>query len=174
MKFAITPRGIGKAPSWRAVDSADDLLPDEIFYVGDPSGLVVGEGAELRAPNASEALEDAKSEALKRITEARNAALESLTAAWDGDMWDADELTASRIANALCMIREAAALGIQTPPSIVWRTADNKDRTLTIAELTQMGAAVFLAQQAVWAKQAQLKNAAAAANAADKARAIKW
>lgn len=110
----------------------------------------------------------------QQITSARNAALSSLTAEWGGDTWDADEATSSRIANALSMVREAAALGIPTPTEIPWRTADNKDRTLTIAELTEMGAAVFLAQQVVWAKQAQLKNAIAAAATVENAKGIKW
>jgi hypothetical protein len=110
----------------------------------------------------------------QQITVARNAALSSLIATWDGDAWDADEATSARIANALSMVREAAAIGIPTPPSIPWRTADNKDRTLTIAQLTQMGAAVFQAQQVVWAKQATLKNAIAAAATVADVNAVVW
>lgn len=109
-----------------------------------------------------------------KITASRNLALQELTADWGGDRWDADEATSARIANALSMVREAAALGIPVPPAIPWRTADNKDRTLTIAELTQMGAAVFLAQQTVWAKQAQLKNAIASAANEAAVKAVRW
>jgi hypothetical protein len=119
-------------------------------------------------------LAKAKADADARITVARNAALSSLTATWGGDTWDADEATSARIANALSMVREAAAIGIPTPPSIPWRTADNKDRTLTIAELTQMGAAVFQAQQVMWAKQAQLKNAIDAATTIEAVQAVQW
>lgn len=108
------------------------------------------------------------------ITNKRNMALRNLTATWDGDTWDANEETSNRIASALSMIREAKALGIPTPPAIPWRTYDNKDRTLTIAELTQMGAAVFLAQQMVWAKQAQLKNAIDAARTEAEVLEIDW
>lgn len=124
-----------------------------------------------------EALSDAaaiKDSKMLRITKARNEALKNLTATWDGDTWDANEETSNRIANALSMVREAGALGIPTPPAIPWRTYDNKDRTLTIAELTQMGAAVFLAQQEVWAKQAQLKNAIDAATTEAEVNAIEW
>jgi len=108
------------------------------------------------------------------ITEHRNKALRQLSTVWDGDTWDANEETSNRIASALSMVREAGSLGIPTPPAIPWRTYDNKDRTLTIAELTQMGAAVFLAQQEVWAKQAQLKNAIDAAKTEAEVNAIEW
>lgn len=109
-----------------------------------------------------------------RITRQRNEALKNLTASWDNDTWDANEETSNRIANALSMVREARELGIPTPPAIPWRTYDNKDRTLTIAELTQMGAAVFLAQQEVWAKQAQLKNAIEAAKTETEVNSVEW
>jgi hypothetical protein len=119
-------------------------------------------------------LHERKAERANAITQARNAALSALTAQWGGDTWDADEATSARIANALSMVREAAALGIPTPPSIPWRTADNKDRVLTIAELTQMGAAVFQSQQVVWAKQAALKNAIDAAQSVEEVQAVQW
>jgi hypothetical protein len=119
-------------------------------------------------------LQERKAERSEAITQARNAALLALNAQWGGDTWDADEATSARIANALSMVREAAAIGIPTPPSIPWRTADNKDRTLTIAQLTQMGAAVFQAQQIMWAKQAQLKNAIDAATTIEAVQAVQW
>lgn len=125
-------------------------------------------------PRAERTLAEAKALAAARITTKRNAVLDALTAEWGGDTWDADEATSNRIANALSMVREAGALGIPTPEEIPWRTFDNRDRTLTIAELTQMGAAVFLAQQMVWAAQAQLKNAVAAAATAEEAEAVEW
>jgi len=110
---------------------------------------------EANAPNPVNIRKEAK---LSFITNKRNQTLKELTAVWDGDVWDANEETSNRIASALTMIREASAVGIPTPTSISWRTYDNKDRDLTIAELIQMGASVFLAQQMVWAKQATLKN----------------
>jgi len=124
--------------------------------------------------NAPDELLIAKQFRSSLITSYRNKALKELTASWDGDIWDANEETSNRIANALSMVREAKELGIPTPPAIPWRTYDNKDRTLTIAELTQMGAAVFLAQQEVWAKQAQLKNAIDAAKTEAEVNAIEW
>lgn len=148
---------------YRVVDGKQvELTPQEI--------------AEIEAEWAKDGTELSrrKRQAENAITRARNTALLSLTADWGGDTWDADEATSGRIANALSMVREAAALGIPTPPAIPWRTADNKDRTLTIAELTQMGAAVFLAQQAVWAKQAQLKNAISAAASVNEVEGVQW
>jgi len=124
--------------------------------------------------NAPDELLIAKQFRSSLITSYRNKALKELTASWDGDIWDANEETSNRIANALSMVREAKELGIPTPPAIPWRTYDNKDRILTIAELTQMGAAVFLAQQIVWAKQAQLKNAIEAAKTEEELEQIQW
>jgi hypothetical protein len=126
------------------------------------------------APTESDLLPAVKGFQSGAITSSRNTALQGLTADWGGDKWDADEATSARIANALFMVKEAAAVGIPAPTSIPWRTADNKDRTLTIAELTQMGAAVFIAQQGVWAKQAQLKNAVAAAPNEAAVKAVRW
>lgn len=108
------------------------------------------------------------------ITSSRNKVLEDLVTAWDGDTWDANEATSNRIASALSMVREVSSIGIPTPTAIPWRTYDNKDRILTIAELTQMGAAVFLAQQTVWGKQAQLKNAIEAAKTEEELNQIEW
>lgn len=131
----------------------------------------VGQG---NTPSAERTLAETKFVRAQTITSERNRALNQLTATWDGDEWDADEATSARIANALTMIDQAKAQGIPTPPSIAWRTADNKDRTLTIAELIQMGAAVFLAQQTVWAKQAAKKNAIAAADSVTAVEAVTW
>jgi len=130
------------------------------------------EESKLNRPVIS--LDDVKKYRSDYITIKRNAALKTLVASWGGDLWDANEETSNRIASALSMVREAGSLGIPTPPAIPWRTYDNKDRTLTIAELTQMGAAVFLAQQMVWAKQAQLKNAIEAATTEAEVNAIEW
>jgi hypothetical protein len=126
------------------------------------------------SPQAERTLTELKIVQFSRITQDRNATLQGLTADFDGDLWDADEATSARIANALTMIDQASALGIPTPSTIAWRTADNKDRTITITELVQMGAAVFMAQQTVWAKQAALKNTISAALDAVTVEAVKW
>lgn len=139
-----------------------DLSPQEISAI------------EAQWAPAGQEIDRVKSASREGITAARNNELQSLTADWGGEKWDADEATSARIANALFMVKEAAAIGIPVPTSIPWRTADNKDRTLTIAELTQMGAAVFLAQQTVWGKQAALKNAIQSAATVDQVAAIKW
>jgi hypothetical protein len=176
MRFAITPKGAGNAVGYREIQEGWALVDGEAFAVDfNPVGYVLADnGSSLRPATGADNLKAEKKRAENSITVARNAALLSLTADWDGDKWDADEATSARIANALSMIREAAALGIPVPDSIPWRTADNKDRTLTIAELTQMGAAVFLAQQTVWAKQAQLKNSIAAAPNENAVKGVAW
>lgn len=119
-------------------------------------------------------LEIIKRYKLDEITLARSSTLEALTVTWDGDQWDADEETSNRIANALSMIREAEAQGIPAPGEIAWRTADNQTRVLTLPQLTAMGAAVFLAQQQVWATNAVLKDAVMACTSQEEVEAIDW
>lgn len=125
-------------------------------------------------PAPERTLAEAKERARARITDARNRALTTLAATFSGNEWDADELTSTRIANALTMIREAGAIGIPTPTEIAWRTADNRDRTLSLVELTQLGATIFLAQQQVWGNQAALKNQIDAARTEAEVDAIVW
>jgi Domain of unknown function (DUF4376) len=173
--WALQSRGIGEMPSWRLINSPDDLHSDEVGSEHDPAGLVLdADGRSYRARDANDDLRAAKIERSEQITRQRNHTLRRLTAAWGGDLWDADEATSGRIANALTMIREAAAQGIPTPSTIAWRTEDNKDRILTIAELTQMGAAVFLAQQQVWARQAAKKNEILAAPDVGTLDTVRW
>lgn len=68
--------------------------------------------------NAISDLDVLKQEKINLITAERNKALKELTTSWDGDIWDANEETSNRIANALSMVREAKELGIPTPPAI--------------------------------------------------------
>lgn len=119
-------------------------------------------------------LEKAKNERLQYITVMRNNAMLTLSTEWNNDIWDADEGTSTRIANVLTMIQQASMAGIPTPPSIAWRTFDNQDRQLTVAEMVQLGAAIFLAQQAVWTKQATLKNQITNATTIDEVNGISW
>ena len=119
-------------------------------------------------------LEQLKENKSNDITVKRNRALSELFTEWDEDTWDANEETSNRIANALGMIKQAEAIGMPVPSLIPWRTYDNKDRLLSIEELTQMGAAVFLAQQQIWAKQAILKNSVEAATTEEEIKAIEW
>jgi hypothetical protein len=130
--------------------------------------------AAFEAARPTPTLVQAKAAADTRITTDRNAALSSLTAVWDGDTWDANEETSNRIANALSMIREAESQNMSVPTSINWRTADNRSRALTIPQLTSMGAAVFGAQQMVWARNALLKDAILAATTVAEVESIVW
>lgn len=130
--------------------------------------------AEGNVPEPEFTLEQLKENKSNDITVKRNRALSELFTEWDEDTWDANEETSNRIANALGMIKQAEAIGMPVPSLIPWRTYDNKDRLLSIEELTQMGAAVFLAQQQIWAKQAILKNSIEAATTEEEINAIDW
>jgi len=93
---------------------------------------------------------------------------------WNNDQWDARETDSTRIANVLTMIEQAANLGIPTPSTVDWRTYDDQNRTLSIPELTQLGASMFQAQQIVWVKQATLKDQVQAATTVEEVNSINW
>lgn len=111
---------------------------------------------------------------LNYITESRELDLNALTCQWNNDTWDARETDSTRIANVLTMIQQASQQGIPTPSTVDWRTYDDQSRTLTIAELTQLGASMFQAQQLVWYKQAALKDQILAATTVAEVNAVVW
>jgi len=119
-------------------------------------------------------LDQVKEQKMNLITAARDNELNQLTCQWDGDLWDARETDSTRITNVLTMIEQAQKINIPTPATIDWRTYDNKDRSLTITQMIQLGASMFLSQQIVWGKQAQLKNMVAAATTIEQVEAINW
>lgn len=69
MTWAITPRGAGKAPGFRAIRDNWPLAAGETFAVTeDPSGKVLGEdGQSLRNQTTAEALEQKTKEAQRQI-----------------------------------------------------------------------------------------------------------
>jgi len=153
-------------------DGREDVIPNNDSY---PQWQEYKEWLSSgNAPSPAQTLDEAKVEKLAVLTDARNATLASLVVEWDGDQWDANEETSNRIANALSMIREAEAQNIPAPGSIAWRTADNQTRVLTLPALTAMGAAVFGAQQQVWARNALRKDAVLAATTVEDVEAVEW
>lgn len=153
-------------------DGTETLIPNSLQYTQwreYQSWLADG-----NIPEPEFTFEEVKRRRLDYITTRRNAALAALVVEWGGDQWDANEETSNRIANALSMIREAEAQGIPAPGEIAWRTADNQTRVLSLPALTGMGKAVFMAQQAVWTKNAQLKDAILAATTLEDVDAVEW
>ena len=149
----------------------NDVVPS-IFFEVPFIEISANEIDEMNKPSFS--LEELKVIKLNEITQARDNSLNSLACQWNGDLWDARESDATRITNVLTMIEQAQKINIPTPTTIDWRTYDDQDRTLTIVELTQLAATMFMAQQLVWTKQAQLKNAVAAATTKEEVDAITW
>lgn len=128
-----------------------------------------------KTPEELEAeLSAAKNERLSYITQCREDSFNVLTANWDNDTWDARETDSTRVANVLTMIEQANQQGIPTPPAIDWRTYDDQSRTLTVAQLTQLGASMFQAQQVIWYKQAMLKDQVLAATTIAEVNSITW
>ena len=130
--------------------------------------------SEGNVPEPEFTLEELKNNKMQYVTQQRDEALNTLTSQWDDDLWDARETDSTRITNVLTMIEQAQKINIPTPSTIDWRTYDNKDRSLTVPELIQLAASMFLAQQTIWAKQAQLKNAVTAATTIEEVEAITW
>lgn len=126
---------------------------------------------------ADGALARAKSDGLGRITAARNQALSQargITADFNGEIWDADEATWLRIGNLVTLYLEAQKRGLPVPDKIPWRTYDNKDVLLTLDEMVYLGAAVSQAYEAVWTKQAALKNQIAQAALPEDIEKVGW
>jgi hypothetical protein len=119
-------------------------------------------------------LNDAKTNRLVFITKCRDENFNVLTTDWNNDTWDARETDSTRIANVLTMIQQASQLGIPTPSTVDWRTYNDQSRTLTIPELTQLGASMFQAQQVIWYKQATLKDQILAATTVAEVNAVVW
>jgi hypothetical protein len=116
----------------------------------------------------------AKNERLSYITQSRDKDFNSLVTSWNNDTWDARETDSTRVANVLTMIEQANQQEIPTPSTVDWRTYDDQSRTLTIAELTQLGASMFQAQQVIWYKQAALKDQVLAASTIAEVNSIIW
>jgi hypothetical protein len=119
-------------------------------------------------------LTSAKNNRLNYITECRDKDFNVLTTIWNNDTWDARETDSTRVANVLTMIEQANQQEIPTPSTVDWRTYDDQSRTLTIAELTQLGASMFQAQQVIWYKQAMLKDQVLAASTIAEVNSIIW
>jgi len=119
-------------------------------------------------------LNGAKQNKLMYITDSRDSNLKQLICNWNNDTWDARETDSTRIANVLTMIEQAGNQGIPTPSVIDWRTYDDQSRSLSIPELTQLGASMFQAQQIIWYKQAMLKDQILAATTIQEVDAITW
>lgn len=111
---------------------------------------------------------------LNYITESRDLELNSLTCQWDNNVWDSRESDSTRIANVLTMIEQASNQGIPTPTAVDWRTFDDQTRSLTVAQLIQLGASMFQTQQVIWYKQAMLKDQILAATTVEEVKSITW
>ena len=151
--------------------SQNDDIPS-IFFEAPFIEISVNEIDEMNKPSFS--LEELKASKLNEITNARTNELNQLTCEWGNDTWDARETDSTRVTNVLTMIEQAQKINIPTPPTVDWRTYDDQDRTLTVTELIQLAASMFMQQQIVWAKQANLKNQVLAATTEEEINQINW
>lgn len=168
----------------RTNESVTDEVLLEAGYapISDPPDTTLDQVLEWNSVNLSwiirdkslEEIELEKQNRLFYISENRDAELNQLTCQWDNYTWDARETDSTRIANVLTMIEQASNQGIPTPTTIDWRTFDDQTRSLTVAQLTQLGASMFQAQQVIWYKQAMLKDQILAATTVSEIKSITW
>jgi hypothetical protein len=132
--------------------------------------------AKGNTPAPERTLAEAKARQSDAITVARNRALSAngATAEWNGEQWDADELTWLRIGTLVPLYALAMQAGKPVPPVIPWRTLGNANVELTFEQANGLMEAITDAYQAVWTKQAALKDQIEAARNIAEVEAVRW
>lgn len=110
---------------------------------------------------------------LDQITAARDRTLRGLTVTVNGAPFNADEASVIRMTSAVFMLERFAG-DPRVPTEISWLDANNTPQDLTPAQLAEVAAAAWLAQQAVWARNHARKVAAEAAQTKEALREIEW
>jgi hypothetical protein len=175
MRWAISARGEGEYPAFRACHQTGTLAAGETFFTNfDPTGYVLAEGGgSLRLPTAEEALRPLQRARQQAINDRRDAYI-AAGVEFNGWRFDTDPQSISNLTAAVAFI-QAAPLGNFTPPaSVSWRDADNIDRDLTPAMLVGLGSAMFARVQTAHAIARQLKDAIAAATSEAQILGIDW
>lgn len=180
--WAITPRGVGAAPAYRAIEEGTPLAPDEFATTQDPVGMVLADdGVSLRAPTNAEMLGAAKAARLEVLVRARDAAIIS-PVEWSGALWStlpedqANLIQAVALWSAARGLGEAEqlTLGAPVPTVIPWKTVDNQMRELGYLEAVQLATAVSIHKQTMFGVYWQLEQGVNAATSLEEIAAIGW
>lgn len=122
---------------------------------------------------AEDGLVSLKEEANARITRARNKSLKELKVSFGAWEFDADEDSAIRMTNVLSMLTHFEG-DPRIPAVIQWLDSSNTPRNLTAAQLKELAATVWLAQQQVWGINAARKDAIKQASDQASIDAVTW
>lgn len=124
-------------------------------------------GAELRVTNTPKSLEMVGAQVWAQIKAAREAA-EFGGFSWDGSVFDSDAMSQSRIQGAVLLASMAPAF------SVDWTLADNTTRTLSAADLAQVGAALGQHVQACHSTARDLRQQVSLASTVEQLLALSW
>jgi len=175
MRWAITEKGEGEFPAFRACDKDATLAPGEAFFTNfDPTGYVLAEGGgSLRQPTMAEGLRPLKGARQQYINDRRDAYI-AAGVEFNGWRFDTDPGSIANLTAAVAFIQAAPSYGFEPPATVSWRDADNVDRALSPALLVGLGAAMFTRVQTAHAIARQLKDAISAATSAAQINGADW
>lgn len=97
----------------------------------------------------------AKENARKNVNNVRTKLLEALTIEMDGNKYDADTVTRFNLLGSVFSMLN----GISDPVSGMWRTTDNQNVTLTLAQFKTLGGLMKTAAEQLYGISWQLKDA---------------
>ena len=171
--WAWRSNGVGEPVTARRVAPYETLAPGESLITTDPTGWIVDNTGAIRAQTSAERLARAKRERQTYINQRREA---EIAGGVDFGPWhfDTDPTSVGNLTSAVAFIQAAPGAGLQVPPSISWRDANNVDRDLTPAQLVQLGGAIFAKVQAAHFKARQIKDRIAAATTLAAIAAEDW
>lgn len=181
MRWACTPRGVGRAVGFRLLPEGADPEIGEFVSTSDPRDLVLADDqTSLRTPTQGEILTIAREEKLAELVEARDAAIVS-PVSWSGAQWSALPDDQANLIQAVSLWaavlalspEDQATLGAPVPSSIPWKTIANELRDLSYLEAIQLATAISISKQTMFAIYWQLEAAVAAAEL-DELQAITW
>lgn len=115
-------------------------------------------------------LSEIKEEKRAEINSARDNARKTEGAEYDGDLFDVDEVSQS---NILAQIKVAEIIG-DPKATYNYRSKTNTDHLLTLAQLQELGLAIAVKVNAIYAKSWDLKAQVDKATTAEEVEAINW
>lgn len=153
----------GTVTDLRAVADGYVAQAGETLIAGDE----LPDPASLLTP--AEALGNAKAAAHARISAARDDAI-AAGIAWNSHSWQADDRSRALLTGAVA----AFQAGVPIPQGFTWRTADNQDVPMAMADLVGLAAAMLQAADAAYSRSWKLKAQIDAAQSIAAIQAVGW
>lgn len=159
------------------VESREEWQEKEVEFVNDEGETEIKKEKELvlvryfqivEIPKPS--LDELKDMKRQEINGDRDNARKTEGAEYDGDIFDIDEVSQS---NILAQIKVAEIIG-DPKATYIYRSKTNTDHLLTLAQLQELGLAIAVKVNAIYAKSWDLKAQVDKATTAEEVEAIKW